>query len=334
MITKRSQIIELVESGAIPADKVEDALIVVGIVPRNNAWRKFIDQLLLWLGGLSLAVAALFFIAYNWQDMGRFAKFGMVESLMLLTVVAYCRSGEQAVAGRVALLGATILLGVLLALYGQTYQTGVDPWQLFFTWALLMLPWAFIGRLPALWIVWLVLMNISCVLYQQATPGRFWFSHYSGPDIYWQLFILNSLSLAAWELFSKKWGWLSQLWAVRLLAVGSGLPITILVINAILVDRGSVPVAGLVWVVWLATMYAVYRRIKPDLFMLAEGCLSWITVTVTFFGRHILQTGDAGAFLFLALLVIGLGAGAAFWLNHIHQESSHGSIDTDPGDVG
>ena len=25
------------------------------------------------------------------------------------------------------------LLGPLLALYGQTYQTGADPWELFFT---------------------------------------------------------------------------------------------------------------------------------------------------------------------------------------------------------
>jgi len=32
---------------------------------------------------------------------------------------------------------STILVGVLLALVGQTYQTGADTWQLFFYWAIL-----------------------------------------------------------------------------------------------------------------------------------------------------------------------------------------------------
>lgn len=54
--------------------------------------------------------------------------------------------------------------------------------------------------------------------------------------------------------------------------------------------------------------------------MLACGCLSGITVIVAFLARHMLKDLHAGALLVLALVVIGLGAGAAYWLKTVHQE--------------
>ena len=43
---------------------------------------------------------------------------------------------------RIALLGLLALLGIggLFAYFGQTHQTGADPWQLFALWAALVLP--------------------------------------------------------------------------------------------------------------------------------------------------------------------------------------------------
>jgi hypothetical protein len=34
----------------------------------------------------------------------------------------------------------------------------------------------------------------------------------------------------------------------------------------------------------------------------------------------LLEFSEAGGFLFLALVVIGLGAGAAVWLRNVHRE--------------
>ncbi len=89
MASPRKQIIELIEQGCISPDNISDALSVTQVVPAGSSWRNFIDHLLLWLGGLALAFAALFFIAYNWNDLGRFAKFGMMEGLVVLAVLAY-----------------------------------------------------------------------------------------------------------------------------------------------------------------------------------------------------------------------------------------------------
>jgi len=320
MISSRSQIIKLIEQGAIPAEKIGDALSVAGVAPDGKAWRAFINHLLLWLGGLALVFAVMFFIAYNWHDIGRFAKFGMVEGFLVLTIVSYCKFGKHTAASKVSLLVATISLGVLLALYGQTYQTGADPWQLFFNWALLMLPWAIIGSFPAIWIVWIVLINISIVLYHQTFRGVFWFMLGSDTGMLWLAFCFNTLVLAAWEFLAKTWRWLSEPWATRLLAVGSGVPITWIVLRAIFSRSEAGVSSGLVWAIWLAAVYFIYRKIRPDLFVLAGGCLSGITVSVSFLGKYMLNHGSSESFLFLALLVIGMGAGAAYWLKKVHQE--------------
>lgn len=318
MISPRSQFIDLMEQGAISVDKIGDALKVTRVAPSGSAWRTFIDRILLWLGGLALAFAVLFFIAFNWDDIGRFAKFGMVEGLIILAIVVFCTVGHHTTAGKVSLLFATICLGVLLALYGQTYQTGADPWQLFFSWPMLMLPWAIIGRFSAIWVVWIMLLNISLVLYHQTFGGIFRFMSGSETEVLWLAFILNTLLLISWELVAATWHWMSERWPLRLLATAGGVSLTWLVLHSIF-DNGS-PLPGIVWSIWLVAMYVIYRRTRSDLFMLAGGCLSGITVVTSFLGKQMLDDLSAGSFLVLSLMVIGMGGGAAYWLKNVHRE--------------
>lgn len=320
MNTHRSQIIKLIEERHIADEKINEALSATKIFPEGRSWRHFIDQLLLWLGGLALAFAVMFFVAYNWQEIGRFAKFGIVEGFLLLAIVSYCKLEPHSTSGKISLLVATILLGVLLALFGQTYQTGADPWQLFFNWALFILPWAIVGRFPAIWIIWVVLINISIVLYHQTFRTGLWIIFDSDTSVLWLTFICNTLVLVLWEGLASVWGWLSERWALRLVAVGTGFPVSWLAFHAIF-DRGNVGVMpGVAWAVWLIVLYLFYRKFRMDLFMLALGCLSGITVIVAFVGELTLKDDNPFTFLFLALLVISMGAGAAFWLRSIHQE--------------
>ena len=137
----RRELMSLIERGAIPPEQVSRVVEVAGLRPSSRAWVIFIDRLLLWLGGLALAFAVLFFIAYNWAEMGRWLRFGMVQAAMALAVGVAIWPKASPMVQRVALTSATLLVGVLLALFGQVYQTGADPWQLFFIWAVLTLPW-------------------------------------------------------------------------------------------------------------------------------------------------------------------------------------------------
>ncbi|TDY00007.1 DUF2157 domain-containing protein [Thiohalophilus thiocyanatoxydans] len=325
MISNHHRIVRFVEQGYIPSEKMDQALTISGVYPDAAAWRSFINHLLLWLGGLALAFAVLFFVAYNWSELGRLFRFALVEVLIVAAIIVYWKLGTGRMAGKVALLGGTICLGVLLALYGQTYQTGADPWQLFFNWALLILPWVVIGRFAPLWLVWLALINISISLYFRAFPNAFdligivpWNS-----GVYWVLFLFNTLALTLWELAARRWSFMAQRWAIRLVALGSGYAVTWLALISILAngmsDRAGL-LSGLIWLLWLAGMGWVYRYRIRDLFMLTGCCLSAIVVMTTLLARYMLEGDPVGAFLLLALMVMGAGSGSLVWLKRLHRE--------------
>ena len=138
MASIRDQLIPLIEEGHIPKEKIDEALSITKVFPNEKDWLVFIGQLLLWLGGIAIAFAVMFFIAYNLDNIGKFVQFGAIEALIAISVFTYWKFYDHPIASKVSLLSASILLGVLLALYGIIYQTGADTWQLFFTWAMLI----------------------------------------------------------------------------------------------------------------------------------------------------------------------------------------------------
>jgi len=323
----RNELSYLIQTGIIPPEKVEQALVTTKLAPTHTEWKNFLANTLLWLGALALCSSALFFIAYNWDEMGRFAKFALVEILLILSIVLYWWSSKKAsstpntppLLHKVSLLMGSIFLGVLLAFYGQTYQTGADTWQLFAMWCLLMLPWAIISRFPALWILWLALLNTAIILYFQTHIGLFSMLFDSNSTTLWLIAGVNATALVIWELFETRWKWLSADWATRLIALASGIPITFLVIYSI--DQQSNFIPALAWLIGLALVYFVYRKRKPDLFMLAMACLSGISVTLSLSGKFLFSnTADITGFFVQAILVIILGSLSAAWLKGIHKE--------------
>jgi uncharacterized membrane protein len=204
MTSTRSLLLHWIENGAIDSERAADAATAVGIRPDAGRWLRLVDLLLLATGALALASGVVFFIAFNWDALGRFGKFAGVQLLLVAAVVLYWRLGALKVSAQVALLVAALLLGALLALYGQTYQTGADPWQLFATWALLMLPWAAVGRFAPLWLLWLVLLNLSAALYYDARFGLLGIAFASQDDLVWLLFLLNTVAWAVWEAAAQR----------------------------------------------------------------------------------------------------------------------------------
>ena len=318
MASIRDQLIPLIEEGHIPKEKIDEALSITKVFPNEKDWLVFISQLLLWLGGIAIAFAVMFFIAYNLDNIGKFVQFGTIEALIAISVFTYWKFYNHPIASKVSLLSASILLGVLLALYSIIYQTGADTWQLFFTWAMLILPWVIIGRFPALWIVWLVLLNLSIAFYFETrlTLSQFWLD--VTINQFGSLFLLNTIALVIWESLSNKWKWLDERWAMRLLALGGGTNITWLAIYVII--EGHDMLSLLIWIIWIISFYLVYRNIKRDLFMLSEIALSSIVVVTTLVIKTMSDSMDFGSLLVVAILIVGMGAGAAFWLKKIQKE--------------
>ena len=321
MSNARQRMIDLIEQGVIPPNQVDQALTATGVYPGKQSWRCFVERLLLWLATLALAMSVLFFVAYNWNELGRFAQFAGVQFLLVAAISGFCLFGKRVLVGQVALMSASIFLGVLLALYGQTYQTGADPWQLFCTWALLLMPWAVIGRLPALWVLWLALINLSVLLYYDVSTGLmaqlFWGRNSFGP--YALIAAVNVSALIIWEIAAIRLPWLSVRWAPRLIALASGYAITMpaLLVALTADDYGYELVA---WAAWLGLIYWVYRHWVPDLFMLAGGCLSLVIVVVCLLAPAFLDAIDGAGFLLLMVIVIALGAGLTTWLKSVYKE--------------
>lgn len=162
------------------------------------------------LAGLSL----IFWVAANWDALGRAGSFALLQAVVALAVAgAFAWPRARVGLALVALAGT----GALLAYFGQTYQTGADPWQLFAWWSVLALPSCLGVRRDALWAPWAIVTGCAILLWLRAQTGSWW----SGKDeeLYY---------LAGWSASAAVVLWLSPLarawtgagpWALRLAAL-------------------------------------------------------------------------------------------------------------------
>jgi len=320
-MSRRDDILDWAGERRLRAADVPAALRLAGALPTGSDWRRFLDRLTLLLAVVFLCAAVIMFFAYNWEAMERYAKFGLVEALLVIAVAAAWRLGFERPAGNAALLAAAILVGALLALVGQIYQTGADPWELFAVWAVAILPWVAIARFAGLWLFWLGLVNLAAILYHDTFGGLLGVL-FGTERLLWALFALNTAALAVWELLAARGvAWLQPRWAPRVVATASGGLATALAMWAVF-DFRSVGFPGaLAYSAWIAGAYAFYRQRVRDLFVLAGGVLSAIVVVTSVLSKEVLEHG-AGAFLVIGLAVIGMSAAGALWLRRVAKEWS------------
>ena len=320
MPSSRQIVSDFIKRGYVQPAQINDVLNCTQVSPSISNWFKFIDRLLLCLGALSLAFSVLFFIAYNWDDWGRFEKFALIESLLVGIIFLYWISKKDTLKAQISLLVSCLMVGVLMAFFGQTYQTGADPWTLFFFWALLITPWVVIARFAPLWLSWLGLLNIALSLYIDSAglPLALFLS--ADGNLWVALFLLNSIALTALELSSQRFTYLSPRWLARIIASLAGFMITFIVIDNIM-DSHDTSVFPLVfWGIFIVSLYVVYRHLRHDLFMLAGGCLSSIVIIVTFAIQSLSEDFIEAFFLLISVLIIGLTSLATMWLKKVNKE--------------
>lgn len=324
MANPRDEILDWSEQGRIAPGRLRAALEAGGALPGANDWRRFLDRLLLWMGTVMLACSAIFFFAFNWAEMGRLAKIGLVEAPILGALFLLWRLGLERASGRAVLFAAALLTGGLLALIGQIYQTGADTWELFAVWAAAILPWTLVGRLAPLWVLWLALLNLAVSLYY-LTFGFLWGFVFAPQRLMWMLFGLNTGALVAWEACAAAGlEWLRERWSARVVATASGTLITWLALTDVFDWRSSSHWGLPLWLGWMAAAYAAYRRWLKDVYVLAGGVLSAIVVIAALFGKS-LSHSDAGGFLFMGLVIIGLSAAGGWWLKSVINEQDGGA---------
>lgn len=272
-------------------------------------WRVFLTKLAWGLAVLLLASGLVTWVAANWENWGHVAKFALAQGAVLvsaaLALLFRRRSGGWGhdLGVPAALTGlAAVATGGLLALIGQTYQTGADPWQLFALWTVLIIPWVFTVRSVFLSVLFLVLINTALYLWiDVARLG--WFGRSYTTQTLLALAVNAVLLLAAetvWRARHDPW---------RILPRVAALAVSFFI--------GAQVMEGdfLLGLVLFLALYAIYHYRRPDLLIMslasfgAYGSLSMLIIEYA-----------SDAFLLIVVVIVGLGLGL---LRFLQQQVVH-----------
>ncbi len=131
----------------------------------KKQWNQFLSIFLLAVGVGFTVAGIIFFFAYNWDELPKFAKLGIVEVLLIASVLLVTFTRWNKLVKQILLTGATFLIGTLFAVFGQIYQTGADAYDLFLGWTLFTILWAVAIRFAPLWLTFIGLLCTTIWLY-------------------------------------------------------------------------------------------------------------------------------------------------------------------------
>ena len=337
MHTDRQLILRWAEQGHIQPENLDAALLHCQAYPSQPQWLLFIKRLLLWLGVVSIAAGVIFFFAFNWQAINTFTKFATLQSFLAVVALYSTRLAALSRLSTAITFLMALLTGALLALSGQIYQTGADPWQLFAIWAILITPWALTSRSSTLWLLWMGLINTALLLYSQTFRGLFGFL-YRDEELVALFLLINTACLIGFEwAYHHKNNLLENRVAAQTTLLVAGFLATWLAIWSVF-DYSDAAWGGFSYVVWMGAVFTFYRYRHLDLLALS-GCAT--SIVVVFSCVMIRTIGDAfggTAMLFVSLCIIGLSTTAGIWLKKLSQmnttahHENHSLTDTQEDD--
>lgn len=297
----RSLVHRVAEKAKLPAEEVRESLEASGIYPSKKKWLAHLDRFLLGLGAIFCLCGVVFFFAYNWDDMHKFVKLGLVEGALAVVGALTLIFRKREYAKKIGLTVMCGLTGALFALYGQIYQTGANAYDFFLGWTLCIALFVIISRFPPLWLLHLVLINTTIVLYA-AQVLRFDTNDF----LFLILFLVNAMAVIIWELMEHEFK--GNRWFPRVVGIFAMLCITGVAIDALFDDFNSPGyyISFGVYILALLVGVGLYRRSVKDLFLLAVMFLS-IIVFLTALTAKLLQDADPEMAL-LACAVIALGS--------------------------
>ncbi len=325
MTAEQTQLREWRRDGALDSAATITARTALGPAPDAVLWRWFLDRLALWLGVALCAAGVIYFISANWDEIGKFTRLFGMQALVITGVAVAARLGLARMGGQAALWLAMVLLGGLLALIGQTYQTGADTWELFTLWTVLALPWAFAGRHTAIWLLWIAVANIAMGLWANT------FSHplLNDKQSLTLVGLFDVVLLLAWGVAATRWAEFGGRAGPRLLAAVALFCLSVPAIKATVGFRA--PRLDYEVCVWLAAVVAVVAfelRRSRDRAVLAMVAVSAIGVgTVWLFElstEYLFKPDEEPALLWLllALAVLGEATLAALWLRRMDRHTA------------
>ena len=289
-------------------------------------WRHWLEQLCWMLGSALLLIGVLFFFAYNWAALPSMAKFGLLQLAILSCVGGALYLGMQRLGGQLMITAASVLVGVLLAVFGQVYQTGADAYSLFVSWAVLISLWVIVARFAALWLVWLLIAQLA------------WGLDWQQLGQYLCAWRPESVTLAGHIILSGGWyglyefgqntdlkdswlAWTQRGWLRPVLLIALLLPLNIITSLTVL----DVDLSLMFWLpVWLMVNLALhyyYQYRQPNLaalgLVVSSICLTGLVGVAKLLSEWL---NDSSLPLLFALIILATATAAARWLKRLSQQ--------------
>lgn len=153
----------------------------------GESWHRFLKLFFISLGVGFTTAGIIFFFAYNWADISKFIKIGLIESLIVITTTIVLFSKINLDIKNIILTGASMLVGVLFAVFGQIYQTGANAYDFFLGWTLCITLWVAISNFAPLWFIFITLINTTVILYAEQVAHN-----WSEVFVFTLLFVINA----------------------------------------------------------------------------------------------------------------------------------------------
>ena len=268
------------------------------IYHKKKDWQQFLALFFMSLGvGLSV-VGIVFFFAYNWDDLHKFTKLGIIEILIVALTLIAVFAKIKPIFKNILLTGASMLVGVLFAVFGQIYQTGANAYDFFLGWTMAVALWVLISNFAVLWLLFLVLINVTFGFYvEQVAPN------WSDITVYSIFIAMNAVFLLG-TLFLKHKKYKIPKWFEYILALSIILLITAGMFEVIFSHRhkeNSFIVVFQMLILYSLGIYYGFKEKKS--FYLALIPLSIIILLSAFFVEQI-HDKEYISLLFIGLFVV------------------------------
>ncbi|MGC3987615.1 MAG: GDYXXLXY domain-containing protein [Pseudorhodoferax sp.] len=259
------------------------------------------------LAAALMGFGLILWLAANWDDFGRMGRFAVLQGAVAIGVLA---AAARPALRRPGALAALLATGALFAYFGQTYQTGADPWQLFALWALLALPLALAARSDVLWLPWCLVAMAAVSLWAQARTGHAWRVRPQDLGVHAGAAAMAALVLLWLAPWARRCTGAGP-WAFRLAAALFVLLLALTALGGLFREHLAPQYAGGVLLLALAAAGFARRR-GFDLFALSAATLALDALLVAGAARWLLD-GDFDAIG--RLLLLGLAAAALLALS-------------------
>lgn len=169
------------------------------IYTSKNDWSRFLKLLFISLGLGFLITGIIFFFAYNWDDLHKFLKLGIIQLLIISGVLCIVISKANTTIKNIVLTATSALVGALFAVFGQIYQTGANAYDFFLGWTVFITVWTIVGYYAPLWLLYSILLNTTLYYYMDQVA-----SNWSDTASSLLFLALNSFLLISFTLLGRR----------------------------------------------------------------------------------------------------------------------------------